>query len=110
MSTITGPAVLVELTVDEPTPSMVEVDAAAARAALADRLQLAEVDLEHPAAAAVLAAVVAAGWRPPTRATRERVVADPVGDPHAPTLFGDSAADSGGIAAAAGGAPPGRPR
>ena len=106
MSTITGPAVLGELTVDELTPSMVEVDAAAARAALADRLRFAEVDLEHPAAAAVLAAVVAAGWRPPIRATRGRGVADPVGDPHAPTLFGDSA----GIAAAAGDAPPGRPR
>jgi hypothetical protein len=109
MSTITGPAVLGELTVDELTPSMVEVDAAAARAALADRLRLAEVDLEHPAAAAVLAAVVAAGWRPPTRATRGGV-ADAVGDPHAPTLFGDSVADSGGIAAAAGDAPPVRPR
>jgi hypothetical protein len=109
MSTITGPAVLDELTADELTPSMVEVDAAAARAALADRLQLAQVDLDHPAAAAVLAAVVAAGWRPPTRA-RGRGVTDPVGDPHAPTLFGDSVADSGGIAAAAGDAPPGRPQ
>ena len=48
------------------TVSMVEVDAAAARAALADRLQFADVDLD-PAAVAVLAAVVAAGWRPRSR-------------------------------------------
>ena len=106
MSTITYS----QMMVDDLTRSMTEVDAAAARAALADRLQLAQVDLEHPAAAAVLAAVVAAGWRPPTRATRGRGVADPVGDPHAPTLFGDSVADSGGIAAAADDAPPGRPQ
>jgi hypothetical protein len=51
---------------DEPTLSMMEVDAAAARAALADHLRLAGVDLEHPVVVAVLAAVVSAGWRPPT--------------------------------------------
>lgn len=51
---------------DELTLSMVEVDAAAARAALADHLRLAGVDLEHPVVVAVLAAVVSAGWRPPT--------------------------------------------
>ena len=47
------------------TVSMVEVDAAAARAALSPQLALVGVDLEHPAVVAVLAAVVAAGWRPP---------------------------------------------
>ena len=99
MSTITDSPAMV----DEWTRSMVEVDAAAARAALADRLQLADVDLEHPAAVAVLAAVVAAGWRPPTRAGGYRILTDPAEDPHDPTLFGDS----GGITAAAG-APPGR--
>lgn len=50
------------------TVSMVEVDAAAARAALSPQLALVGVDLEHPAVVAVLAAVVAAGWRP--RSTR----------------------------------------
>lgn len=88
------------------TVSMVEVDAAAARAALADRLPLADVDLEHPAAVAVLAAVVAAGWRPPTTPGGHRILTDPAEDPHDPTLFGDSA----GIAASAADAPPGRPR
>jgi len=86
------------------TVSMVEVDAAAARAALADRLQVADVDLEHPA----VAAVVAAGWRPPAPGTPggQRILTDPAEDPHDPTLFGDS----GGIASAAAEAPPGRPR
>ena len=64
MNTVTNATVL-DAGWDGLTVSMVEVDAAAARAALADRLRLAQVDLEHPAVAAVLAAVVAAGWRPP---------------------------------------------
>ena len=51
---------------------MVEVDAAAARAALTDHLRLTAAELEQPAVVAVLAAVVAAGWRPPT----------PTGDRH----------------------------
>jgi hypothetical protein len=51
---------------DESTMSMAAVDAAAARAALADHLHLARVDLKHPVVVAVLAAVVSAGWRPPT--------------------------------------------
>jgi hypothetical protein len=93
MSTITDG----QTVVDGLTPSMVEVDAAAARAALADRLQLGEVDLEHPAAAAVLAAVVAAGWRPPTPPAGGRMVTDPAEDSHHPTLFGVGAADSVGI-------------
>lgn len=104
MSTITDS----RAAVDELTRSMVEVDAAAARAALTDRLQLADVDLEHPAAVAVLAAVVAAGWRPPTPGTPggQRILTDPAEDPHDPTLFGDS----GGITTSAADAPPGRPR
>lgn len=76
---------------DELTVSMVQVDAAAARAALAPQLALVGVDLEHPAVVAVLAAVVAAGWRPPTSSggsgilARAGEVAPPVG------LFGHSA-------------------
>ena len=101
MSTITYS----QMMVDDLTRSMTEVDAAAARAALADRLQLADVDLEHPAAVAVLAAVVAAGWRPPITPGGHRILTDPTEDPHDPTLFGDS----GGIVSAAAGAPPGRP-
>ena len=88
------------------TVSMVEVDAAAARAALTDRLQLAQVDLEHPAAVAVLAAVVAAGWRPPTTPGGSRILTDPAEDSQYPTLFGDS----GEITAADADAPPGGPR
>ena len=42
--------------------SMAEVDAAAARAVL--RPGLSGIDLDDPVAEAVLAAVVAAGWRP----------------------------------------------
>lgn len=90
------------------TVSMVEVDAAAARAALADRLQLAQVDLEHPAVAAVLAAVVAAGWRPPPIPRGDHPVVDPAPDPDSPTLFGAGAGVAG-----IGGDPrgaPGRPR
>lgn len=102
MSTITDSPAMV----DDRTRSMAEVDAAAARAALADRLQLADVDLEHPAAVAVLAAVVAAGWRPPTTPGGHRILTDPAEDPHEPTLFGDSVR----IAASAADASPGRPR
>ena len=102
MSTITDS----QMMVDDLTRSMTEVDAAAARAALADRLQLADVDLEHPAAVAVLAAVVAAGWRPPITPGGHCILTDSAEDPHDPTLFGDS----GGIASAAAGAPPGRRR
>jgi len=87
------------------TVSMVEVDAAAARAALADRLQFAQVDLEHPAVVAVLAAVVAAGWRPPTRPGGSRILTDPVEDSQYPMLF----SDSGEITAAGADAPPGGP-
>ncbi|HEY7814512.1 MAG TPA: hypothetical protein VIC62_14815 [Nakamurella sp.] len=105
MSTITDGRVVV----DELTRSMAEVDAAAARAVLADRLQLAQVDLEHPAVAAVLAAVVAAGWRPPTSPGGSRILTDPGQDPQHPTLFGDSGADSVGIGSDRSG-PPGRPR
>ena len=86
------------------TVSMVEVDAAAARAALADRLQLARVDLEHPAVVAVLAAVVAAGWRPPAPAGDSRVVTVPADDRDAPALFdGDSAGSGGGRSGSPGG-------
>ena len=92
------------------TVSMVEVDAAAARAALADRLPLADVDLEHPAVVAVLAAVVAAGWRPPTPAGDRGRASVPVDDHPGPALFGAGAtADSVGIGDDRGG-PPGRPR
>jgi hypothetical protein len=61
------------------TVSMVEVDAAAARAALAGHLPLTGVDLESPAVVAVLAAVVAAGWRPPAPGSPgdTRTVPDP---------------------------------
>ena len=69
MNTVTGAVS------DGRTVSMVEVDAAAARAALAPQLALVGVDLEHPAVVAVLAAVVAAGWRPPTSTGGGRVLA-----------------------------------
>ena len=79
---------------DELTVSMVEVDAAAARAALAPQLALVGVDLEHPAVVAVLAAVVAAGWRPPAAPGGRGIVADP-----APAFidpgFGDSESPAG---------------
>ena len=75
---------------DEGTVSMVEVDAAAARAAFADQLQLAGVDLEHPAVVAVLAAVVAAGWRPPITPGSIASVTDPVPEPPSMALFGDA--------------------
>jgi hypothetical protein len=67
------------------TVSMVEVDAAAARGALADRLQLTAVDLENPA----VVAVVAAGWRPPTPPGDTHVVTVPADDGDTPVLFGD---------------------
>ena len=78
---------------DERTVSMVQVDAAAARAALADHLQLAPVDL-HPAVVAVLAAVVAAGWRPPAAPGGPGMVADPASEPPAPTLFDPGCGDA----------------
>ena len=86
MSTITDS----QMMVDELTRSMTEVDAAAARAALADRLRLARVDLEHPAVVAVLAAVVAAGWRPPTRSGGNGILTEPTGPAPALPLFGES--------------------
>ena len=98
MSTITDS----QMMVDDLTRSMTEVDAAAARAALADRLQLADVDLEHPAAVAVLAAVVAAGWRPPITPGGHRILTHRV-DAVPPPLFGDS----DGIAVPEWAAPPG---
>ena len=88
------------------TVSMVEVDAAAARAALADHLQLLEVDLEHPAVVAVLAAVVAAGWRPPVDPGGSGILIRHPDEARSPSLFGDS----GGITAPEWSVPPGRPR
>jgi hypothetical protein len=88
------------------TVSMVEVDAAAARAALADRLQLAQVDLEHPAVVAVLAAVVAAGWRPPVSSGGSGIPTHQVDAVPPLSLF--SGFD--GVAAPEWAAPPGRPR
>lgn len=79
---------------DERTVSMAPVDAAAARAALADHLQLAPVDLEHPAVVAVLAAVVAAGWRPPGPPAISGVVAAPAPQPPAPALFDPGCGDA----------------
>ena len=91
------------------TVSMMEVDAAAARAALTGHLRLDAAELDHPAVVAVLAAVVAAGWRPPTPAGDRRQLGAPT-DQDAPALFGaEPPADSGGIGADRGG-PPGRPR
>ena len=84
------------------TVSMVEVDAAAARAALAPRLALVGVDLEHPAVVAVLAAVVAAGWRPPVSPEGSGILTHRV-DAVPPPLFGDS----DGIAVPEWAAPPG---
>lgn len=72
---------------DELTVSMAAVDAAAARAVLADRLQLADVDLDHPAVVAVLAAVVAAGWRPRVSSEGGVIIAGPAPEPAAPALF-----------------------
>src|SRR5690242_17220134 len=88
------------------TVSMVEVDAAAARAALADRLQLAPVDLEHPAVVAVLAPVVADGWRPPVNPGGSGILTHQVDAVPPLSLFGDS----DGIAEPEWAAPPGRPR
>jgi len=99
MNTVTGAGS------DGRTVSRVEVDAAAARAALADRLRLARVDLEHPAVVAVLAAVVVAGWRPPTRSGGNGILTEPTGPAPALPLFGDS----DGVAAPEWSAPPGRP-
>ena len=73
------------------TLSMVEVDAAAARAALAGHLQLAGVDLEHPVVVAVLAAVVSAGWRPPTPAAGDGRILTRAGQATAVGRFGDPA-------------------
>lgn len=87
---------------------MVEVDAAAARAALTDHLHLSAIDLEHPSVVAVLAAVVAAGWRPPTPAGTRGLGAVPANE-RAPALFGDPVADRVGVAGDHSG-PPGRPR
>jgi hypothetical protein len=91
---------------DGRTVSMVEVDAAAARAALAGHLQLAEVDLEHPAVVAVLAAVLAAGWRPPIRSGGNGILTEPTGPAPALPLFGESDA----ITPPEWSAPPGWPR
>lgn len=79
---------------DESTVSMAAMDAAAARAALADHLQLAPVDLEHPAVDAVLSAVVAAGWRPPAPPEHPDGVADPAPEPPGPALFGPGCGDA----------------
>jgi hypothetical protein len=76
---------------DELTLSMAAVDAAAARAALAPQPALVGVDLDHPAAAAVLAAVVAAGWRPPTTAGGSGILTHAGRVPSPPGLFGDLA-------------------
>ncbi len=88
------------------TVSMVEVDAAVARAVLSPQLALVGVDLEHPAVVAVLAAVVAAGWRPPVNPGDGGILTRHV-DPVPPLpLFGDS----DGIAAPEWSAPPERTR
>lgn len=82
---------------DEVTVSMVEVDAAAARAALTHHLHLPAADLEHPSVVAVLAAVVAAGWRPPTPAGT-RGPGTVLANEQVPALFGAGpAADRVGI-------------
>jgi hypothetical protein len=92
------------------TVSMMEVDAAAARAALTDHLRLTASELEQPAVVAVLAAVVAAGWRPPAPAADRRPLGAPAADRGAPTLFGaEPTADSAGISTV-GSDPPGRPQ
>lgn len=91
---------VVDAVADGLTVSMVEVDAAAARAALAGHLRLDAAELEQPAVVAVLAAVVAAGWRPPVPAGDCRQLSGPADDRGAPTLFG----------AGAGAGPPGRRR
>lgn len=76
---------------DELTVSMAVVDAAAARAVLADRLRLAGVDLEHPVVVAVLAAVVSAGpaGSVPDRPAPVPAVEDAAGDDATGALFGD---------------------
>src|SRR5690349_13812890 len=88
------------------TVSMVEVDAAAARASLSPQLALVGVDLEHPAVVAVLAAVVAAGWRPPVYPGGSGILTHQVDTVPPLPLFGDS----DGIATPEWSAPPGRPR
>ena len=109
MNTITN-TVIDAAVMDAPdglTVSMVEVDAAAARAALSPQLALVGVDLEHPA-------VVAAGWRPPTPAGDTQMVTIPADDRDAPALFGDdSGGNAGGDCVGIGGGrsgPPGWPR
>ena len=92
MNTVLNP--VLDAGPDERTVSMAAVDAAAARAALADHLQLAPVDLEHPAVVAVLAAVVAAGWRPPAPPKGAGGVADPAPPPPAPALFDPGCSDA----------------
>ena len=77
---------------DERTVSMAAVDAAAARAALAPQPARVGVDLDHPAAVAVLAAVVAAGWRPPTTSGGSGILARAGRVPPPVALFGDPAA------------------
>ena len=106
MNTITNTVIDAAVTdaSDGPTVSMVEVDAAAARAALADRLQLAQVDLEHPAVVAELAAVVAAGWRPPVSSGGSGIPTHQVDAVPPLSLCFD------GVAAPEWAAPPGRPR
>jgi hypothetical protein len=96
MNTVLNPGLnpMLEAGPPELTMSMAAVDAAAARAALADHLQLTPVDLEHPAVVAVLAAVVSAGWRPPAPRENGGVVADPAPEPAAPALFGPGCGDA----------------
>jgi hypothetical protein len=67
-------------------------DAAAARAVLAPQPALVGVDLDHPAAVAVLAAVVAAGWRPPTASGGSGILTRAGGVPPPVGRFGDPAA------------------
>lgn len=100
---------VVDAVSDGLTVSMVEVDAAAARAALTGHLRLTASELEQPAVVAVLAAVVAAGWRPTTPPGDRRLLGV-LADRDAPALFGaEPTADSAGIDDDRGG-PPGRPR
>lgn len=101
---------VVDAVADGLTVSMVEVDAAAARAALTGHLRLDPAELEQPAVVAVLAAVVAAGWRPPTPAGDPGRATVPIEDRQVPTLFAtESTADSAGISTMGSG-PPGRRR
>ena len=109
MNTVTDATVL-DAGWDGLTVSMVEVDAAAARAALAGHLRLDAAELEQPAVVAVLAAVVAAGWRPPAPAGDRRQVTGPIDDAEGPALFGaEPIVDSAGIGTVGSG-PPGRRR